>query len=250
MSRVREQPRHRGQLLARCNEQDGRVPLVCNSIVITLSHDRGRSDRLRHRLKINEPREKRLYGQLRHRRTIPSGNIMISLIEFFFSLLLCWIKRRIMFARRSIFIFLHCNWARLLYISKTESTSIIRTSGWRWFIFSMTSRGSFLFLRYARPSFPSLFCLLFSFFLLFSPAFLFSSSAISFLFSPLLCAKTISFRFSKSSWLTDRVRTVLFLKAQERSIVPSVVRGYFFQEAFRLSNDLPCLLFRRRVAHE
>lgn len=34
-----KQSRHRGQLLARCNEYGGRVPLVCNSIVITLSHD-------------------------------------------------------------------------------------------------------------------------------------------------------------------------------------------------------------------
>lgn len=63
--------------------KDSRVPLVCNSIVITLSHDCGRFDRIRHRLKINEPREKRLYGQLRHRRMIPPGNVMISLIEFF-----------------------------------------------------------------------------------------------------------------------------------------------------------------------
>lgn len=34
----REQPRHRGQLLTRCNEYGDRVPLVCNSAVITLSH--------------------------------------------------------------------------------------------------------------------------------------------------------------------------------------------------------------------
>lgn len=154
-----------------------------------------------------------------------------------------------MFARRSIFIFLHCNWARVIYIS--DRIDKHNTNFWLkiiYFFDDVERKFSILTIRKAVFSLPFLLALLF---------FLAFFSRLSFLllrnlvpFSPLLCAKTISFRFSRSSWLTDRVRTVLFLKAQERSIVPSVVRGYFFQEAFRLSNDLPRLLFRRRVAHE